>query len=185
MIPPGGGDADGTAAAEPPGGGELRRLVPPPRRRPGPFAIAVRWRVELALLGAVGLCGYLAGPRALGWAAIGAVLLTALLAPLRRGLLGLAQATVAAHRVRVGLVQAGVAGRTGRLPWIVTARPRGDAVLVGLWLPAGTTVDDLRGATRVLATACGAAAVEVVQRSPRHDRAVLVVARPRWGWPTR
>jgi len=45
--------------------------------------------------------------------------------------------------------------------------------------------DDLRRATSVLATACGAAEVEIHHRSLRQDRVVVAVVRPRWGWPTR
>lgn len=165
--------------------GGMRRLLPPPRRRPSLLAVALRWRIELLLIGAIAGLWQLVGPAALGWAAVAVIVAAVLVRPVRRALRGLLQATVAAHRVRSGLVQAGVAGRSGRLPWIVASRPRGDAVLVSLWLPAGTAVDDLRAAIPVLATACGAAGVEVMQRSSRQDRAVLAVAQPRWGWPNR
>jgi hypothetical protein len=163
----------------------MRRLVPPPRRRPSLLQIAVRWRVELFLLAVVAVLWQLAGPEPLGWAVLVIAVAAMAVRPVRRTLLGLVQATVAAHRVRSGLVQAGIAERSGRLPWIVAARPRGDAVLVSIWLISGTAIDDVRDAAGVLATSCGATRVDVLQRSPRQDRAVLAVIQPRWGWPTR
>ena len=92
---------------------------------------------------------------------------------------------VTLHRVRAGLVQAGVGDRTGRPPWLPWARPIGaKGVVVGVWLRAGTTPGDLRAAAPVIAAACGATVVEVEQHG-RDDRVELHVVRPRWGWPGR
>ena len=93
--------------------------------------------------------------------------------------MGVLQSIAVSHRVRSGLVRAGVADRAGRLPWIVGARPCGDAVLVSLRLRAGTTLDDLYRAAPVIGAACGAAKVVATHRTPRRDRAVLIVLRPR------
>jgi hypothetical protein len=83
-------------------------------------------------------------------------------------------------------VQAGVADRSGRVPWIVAARPLGDdAVRVTLWLRAGTTARDVERALPLITVACGAAHVDLVRHAPRQDRVTLLVARPRWGWWTR
>ena len=103
----------------------------------------------------------------------------------RRAAVAFGQVLVVPHRVRSGLVQAGVTDRSGRPPWLVSARVRGDGVFVRVWLRAGTTQQDLRRAAPVIAGACGAAHVDAVADSPRQDRAVLVVLRPRWGWWTR
>jgi hypothetical protein len=103
----------------------------------------------------------------------------ALVRPVRRLTVGVLQSIVVSHRVRDGLVRAGVADRTGRRPWILGARPFGDAVLVSLWLRAGTTLEDLYRAAPVIEAACGAAKVVVTHRTPRRDRAVLIVLRPR------
>lgn len=165
--------------------GEYRRLMPPPRRPPGPLGFCVRWRAEILL--AAGMAGtwYAFGGFALGTAVL--VVGTLLLVSRRAGRLGLglAQCVIVPHRVRVGLVQAGVGDRAGRLPWLVATRPRDDAVHVTVWLRAGTTVHDLILAAPVIATACGALDVEVRRYSVRQDRALLVVTRPRWGWWTR
>jgi hypothetical protein len=92
---------------------------------------------------------------------------------------GVLHAIVVSRRVRSGLVRAGVADRAGRLPWIVGAKPFGEAVLVSLWLRAGTTLDDLYRAVPVIEAACGAAKVVVTHHTPHRDRAVLIVLRPR------
>jgi hypothetical protein len=166
-------------------GGEMRRLVPPPRRRPGVLAVLLRWRAELLLIGLVAGLWLLVGGAAVGWIAGVTVLLARLVPPFGHALIGVMQAMIASHRVRSGLVQAGIADRDGRLPWIVGFRSQGDAVVVRLWLNSGTCPDDLRAAAPVIATACGAADIEVLQLSSRQDRAVLTLARPRWGWLTR
>jgi hypothetical protein len=163
---------------------ELRRLLPPPRRRPNPIEVGVRWRVELLLLAAVGMAVHRFG----GWIPLGvAGVLTVLLAVSREArhvALGLLHSVVVPHRVRSGLVQAGVADRSGRLPWLVSGRPRGDDVVVTVWLRSGTSIHDLEQASELLATSCGASRVELERYSAREDRVRLVVVRPRWGWWT-
>jgi len=142
----------------------------------------VRWRLELLLLCGLVAGWHFAGATALGIGVAALAGIVALVPAARRAAIGIVQALVVPHRVRSGLVQAGVADRAGRLPWLVWARARGDAVLVEVWLRAGTTSGDLRAAAPTVASATGAAAVRVLHRSPRHDRAVVVVHRPRWGW---
>jgi hypothetical protein len=164
--------------------GGYRRLLPPARRRPGVLAVLLRWRAELLLAGIVAGMWQLTG--AIGVAvAAGSIGLAAALTPeVRTSLRQVLSCVVTLHRVRAGLVQAGIADRSGRLPWLMWARPIGEnSVLVSVWLRAGTTAGDLRDATAVLATACGAADVTVEHRTMRADRALLLVARPRWGWP--
>jgi hypothetical protein len=163
----------------------LRRLLPPPRQRPGPIAVGVRWRVEIAVTAVAGAAWHEFGAVAVAVFGLALASLVAVDPGTRRLALGLVQAAVVPHRVRAGLVQAGVGDRAGRLPWLVAARPRGDSVRVTVWLRAGTSLDDLVQAAPLVATACGALAVEVERYSVRQDRAVLVVVRSRWGWWTR
>lgn len=166
---------------------DVRRLLPlPPRRRPGPLAVAVRWRIELLLAGAVAAAWQEFGGTAVATAAVVLAVVVAVVPLLRSHARGLLQAVIVMHRVRSGLVQAGVADRSGRLPWVVAARPLGDdAVRVTLWLRSGTTARDVDRALPVITVACAAAHVELVHHTPRQDRVTLLVARPRWGWWTR
>lgn len=165
--------------------GGFRRLLPPPRRRPTLLAVLVRWRAELLIGGCVAAAWQVGNGLAVQIGALVLAVLVAFVPQVRRAAVGLAQALVVPHRLRAALAQAGVADRTGRLPWIVAARPRGDAVWVSVWLRAGTTVGDLEHATPLIAGACGAAHVVVLRRTVRQDRAVVLVQRPRWGWPGR
>lgn len=164
--------------------GGFRRLTPPPRRWPGPLAVLVRWRTEIGVL-AVGCALWrLTGPLGLGLAGVGIASLATASRRARRLLVGYALAVVVRHRVRVGLVQAGVTDRSGRLPWLLGARPGPDEdIVIGVWLRAGTTIGDLRVAIPILAGSCGARSVTVTPSPSRADRALLAVGRPRWPWP--
>ncbi|OLT14227.1 hypothetical protein BJF78_19705 [Pseudonocardia sp. CNS-139] len=142
---------------------DLRRLVPPPRRRPGVVAVAVRWRCEIMIAAVLAFGAHAAGPVVTGLLAGMGAIVVALVPAVRRAVVAGVQTLVVPHRVRAGLVQAGATDRDGRLPWLVAARPRGDAVIVSVWLRAGVTLDDLRRSAPVLATACGAAQVEIVR----------------------
>lgn len=172
-----------------PGGDDFfRRITPPPGRSrwPGLLSVLVRWRAELALLAATAGLWYSIGGIAVGIIALVVVGTAAAVPTVRHGLIGALQTLVVVHRVRAGLVQAGVGDRAGRPPWLPWARPTGaKGVVVSVWLRAGTTPGDLRAAAPVIAAACGAAAVEVEQHGDRDDRVVLHVVRPRWGWPGR
>jgi hypothetical protein len=141
--------------------------------------------VELLLAALVAGLWHLVGGIAVGVVALVAAAVAAAVPTVRHGLIGALQAVVVPHRVRAGLVQAGVGDRTGRPPWLPWARPTGaKGVVVGVWLRAGTTPGDLRAAAPVVA-ACGATAVEVEQHGSRDDRAEFHIVRPRWGWPGR
>lgn len=161
----------------------LRRVLPAPRRKPSLASVAVRWRLELLLTAAFAGWWVLVGPLVLGIVAVAVALMLVVNPSARRGLVGVLRALVVPHRVRAGLVQAGVTDRGGRLPWLVRSYARGETVFVNVWLRAGTTTGDLRRARAVLRAACGAADVDVHPHRTRHDRATVVVYRPRWGWP--
>jgi len=165
----------------------FRRLTPPPGRArwPGLLTVLGRWRAELLLVGAVAGLWHWVGGLVVGLVGMALAVLVAAIPAVRRGFVCLLQTVVVPHRVRAGLVQAGVGDRTGRPPWLPWARPIGTkGMVVGVWLRAGTTPGDLRAAAQVVAAACGATAVEVEQHG-RDDRAELHVVRPRWGWPGR
>jgi hypothetical protein len=162
-------------------GTDWRRLIPPPRRRPGPLAVLVRWRVEILLLLAVAAVWYVAGGVTVGIlvAVLASLVLT--IPPLRPVGLLVWQLLAVPHRVRAAFVQAGVATRSGYLPWVFWARPDGEAVRVAVGLRSGIAVRDLREAVPVFLAACGAAQVEIVHRPERPDRVAVVVVRPRRG----
>jgi len=165
---------------------DIRRLVPlPPRRRPNPLAIAVRWRAELLVTASVAGAWHAFGGTSV---AVGSILLAGLIVaiePVRKLFRGLVQCVIVMHRVRSGLMQGVVVDRSGRLPWVVAARPHGDdTVWVTLWLRSGTTTRDIARALTVITTACAATHTDVVQYSARQDRLAILVVRPRWGWWT-
>lgn len=164
---------------------EFRRLFPAPRRKPGLLTILVRWRGEVALGAVVVVTWWYAGSRTLlTLIAVLAVVVVAV-PPVRAGLRRLLLVIVVPHRVRSGLIQSGVTDRAGRPPWVIGARVHGETVFVSVWLRSGTTPEDLGSAAPVIASACGAAEVEVAQRGARRDRVSVIVYRPRWGCPGR
>jgi hypothetical protein len=165
----------------------FRRITPPPGRArwPGLITVLIRWRAELLLVGVTVALWQWAGALVVGLVGLVAALLAVAIPTVRHGLVGVTRTIVTVHRVRAGMVQAGVGDRTGRPPWLPWARPTGArGVVVGVWLRAGTTPGDLRAAAPVIAAACGATVVEVEQHG-RDDRVELHVVRPRWGWPGR
>ena len=164
---------------------DFRRLLPPPRRRPNALEVLLRWRFEIVALVGVGAAWYEFGGQVVAVAGLILLALVAVIPPARRLARALLQVLVVPHRVRAGLVQAGVADRGGRLPWLVAARSHGESVRVTVWLRAGTTIRDLVQAAPVIGAACGALSVDVERHSVRQDRVQLVVVRPRWGWWTR
>jgi hypothetical protein len=143
----------------------------------------VRWRVELVLAVFAVAGWHYAGSRVIGIGAAMVVAFVVAVPPVRRFVLRVWELLIAPHRVRAGLIQAGVADRRGFLPWVLWAVPDGKEVRVDLALRAGTTAKDLYRAAPVIATACGAAEIEVVQRPGRPDRVSVFVLQPRWGFP--
>jgi hypothetical protein len=172
---------------------DVRRFFPPLRRRPQPAVVVGRWWYEVTVVGllataswsAVGLLG---GPGALALVfAVGATLAVgaAKIEWVRDVLFCAVQRMIVPHRLRLGFVRGGVLTRDGRMPAIVRSQCRVDQARFWVRLPAGLIVEDVAAAGRVLAGSCGATDVVVFRDGPRQDRAVVVVARPRWGWPGR
>jgi hypothetical protein len=167
------------------GGDPMRRSFPPPRRPPTVLDILIRWRVEIATAVGIGFTVEGLGTTVSGLLGCTVALLAAFVPPVRRVFVRLLLPVVVTHRVRVALVESGVTSRNGKLPWLVFARSHGQVVMVHVWLRGGTTWEDLDRAIPVIRSACGAVDVQVARFSARHDRAVIMVARPRWGWPGR
>jgi hypothetical protein len=163
------------------GGMDWRRILPPPRRRPGLLAVLVRWRVEMLTAAAVGALWYYAGGLVVGLVFAVAAMSAVTVRVLRPHAVGLWQLLAVPHRVRAAFVEAGVANREGRLPWVFWARPAGDAVKVAVGVRSGITVKDLHDAIPVIVGACGAEEVGITPKPGRPDRAAVVVMRPRRG----
>lgn len=125
------------------------------------------------------------------WAAIGnmaasivglALIIVAVVVPQVRTVARRIERTlVIPHRLRSALVQGGVTDRSGRLPWLVWARPLEEDVLVHVWLRAGVTTGDLEAAIPLIRSACGAVEVRIASPDMRPDRALVRIVGPRWG----
>lgn len=158
-----------------------RLAVAGQRTRMGGNALLVpwRWRYELALgcglpvlFNMISLVAHPAAAAAVFAAAAGVGVVSP---AVRRWVVERAQGVVIQHRLRVGFVQAGIAGRGGRYPTILYTHLRSPRFIrVSVWCPAGVDAADFVAARTVLASACWAPAVEVVQR-PRAAVVDLIV----------
>lgn len=111
-----------------------------------------------------------------------AVLIVAVVVPQVRTIARRIERTlVVPHRLRSALVQAGVTDRSGRLPWLVWARPLDEDVLVHVWLRSGITSGDLEAAIPLIKSACGAGDVQIASAELRPDRVLVRIVAPRWG----
>lgn len=158
------------------------RYRPYPTRNPA--TVAARWWRELTALGSVGILY-----SQYGWIGPGAVLAASILGCVspayREHVRGELIGMVVLHRVRVGFARAGVVSEAGNLPLVVDARTRGDLVAVTVFRRYGVLMTEIEAAAPVVAEACAALEVRVERDSPRPDRILFVVVRPRWGWPGR
>lgn len=167
------------------GAGLLADLEAAASRRPRVCspAIAWRWRYELLLAVGLPLTAVLI-TRAVGSVfALAGAMITALAVglwgPSRQRLAALAWCVVTPHRIRAGLVQAGIYSRHGRLPLIVGISPVAYGERVRIWCVAGTCAEDIRSARSILCAACWAADVRV-RRDPGHAQLITleVIRRP-------
>lgn len=156
--------------------------LPYPTRNPG--TVVARWWRELGMLGCLGFLysqyGW-TGPLAVVTAGALGCLSPAYRDHMRAEIVGL----VVLHRVRVGFARAGVVSEAGNLPLVVDARGRGDVFIVPVIRRFGVSMEAIEAAAPHVAEACAAVEVRVERDSPRPDRVVFVVVRPRWGWPGR
>lgn len=144
--------------------------------------VAWRWRYELlAVAAAVLVPAYLVWLLGPVWAAAAATLLASALTlrSVRALLISSGWCVITAHRIRVGLVEALVCSRTGKIPMVLAthAMPYGEEIL--LWCRAGTTAEDLERARPILRTACWAAEVWVAADPARTQLVRLAVVRRR------
>lgn len=153
------------------------------RRRPNPLIIVWRWRRELTLL--VGLPWVLhelavaTSPLVAALPVVAVAATCGVWPPARRRLVAYLRAVAMEHRLRVGMVQAGIVSYGGWIPATLITRCRPRGVRITVWCPAGVTVEDFQEARSTLAAACWAADVEVTNHQ-RHAHIVVVqiVTRP-------
>ena len=138
----------------------------------------VRWSVEIAVV-----VGAWVGARRLhehtGWSysrlmLTVAVVLGVVLAvpPTRRLTVRSVWVAVTRHRLRAFFVQGRVYNRTGRLPWIVAARPTAVGERLWVWMIPGLSVLDLQdSAVEEITAACWARTTRV----ERHRRVSALV----------
>jgi hypothetical protein len=155
----------------------------PRRRRVNPLLALWRWRWEgLTFLGVPygldvladvthpavsAVVGVSVAGTALGWR------------PARLFLTEHVRGVVVQHRLRVGMVQAGIWSWSGWLPAILWTAPVDRGIRVVLWLPAGVDVVAFEANREQLAAATWAADVEVARHPTRANVVVLlVVTRP-------
>ncbi|MEV6153807.1 hypothetical protein AB0L53_26025 [Nonomuraea sp. NPDC052129] len=141
---------------------ELNRATTP-ISRPNPLVVLWRWRYEVATVICLPLLAYLIvasfGPISLAAMAVPAVIV--LWPPARSGAWGRIRCVVTAHRIRVGLVEAYVVNRRGKIPVIVWCAPAPFGERAWLWCRAGTTPSTLEQGREVIAAACWATEVVV------------------------
>lgn len=136
-----------------------------PTRRATVFGRAWWWRYELGLI--IGVSSGLAlliHAVGIGWAAISVSAIIGAFGPwppTHHVFMATAWRIITPHRLRVGLVEARIHSRNGRIPTILwtTQEPFGERVR--LWCPAGTSVEDFRAAASILRTACWAMDIRV------------------------
>jgi len=96
----------------------------------------------------------------------------------RRLILRRAWCVITAHRVRTGCAQAYIRAANGKLPILLTTRPRPFGQQVIMWCRAGTCAEDFAGAAGAIAAACWATEVRVSQHSQRAQLVRLDIIRP-------
>jgi hypothetical protein len=170
---------------------DFLRSLPPRRRRPNLLLLvlltATRWRRELVL--AVGVPWSLhvlaVATHPIAAAAMALVGLVGMFwwEPGRAFVKERAHAVLLEHRLRVGMVEAGIVSWSGRwLPAVLTSRPVTRGVRLTVWCQAGVDVTAFLANRELLAAACWASGIEVA-RHPRRAQLVtiLVVTHPEKG----
>ncbi len=168
------------------GAHDFLRNFGPRRRRPNPVLALWRWRWEAGVfLGLPWGLDALAGathPAVSAAVGVSAAATAAAWRPARFFLTEHARCIMVQHRLRVGMVQAGIWSHSGWLPAVLWAKPVARGARVLLWCPAGVDVFAFLHNREQLAAACWAADVEVARHPQRANVVVLlVVARPEAG----
>lgn len=151
--------------------------LPPNVASPFPTTVLWRWRYELAAVVLLGAGGWVAvstlGAAASAAACAGIALVVVMTGPIRRRVRRRLCWLVTPHRVRLGLAQAWVHNRRGRLPVLLRTRMTDEGEAVLLWCPAGVSVEHVAASADVLCSACWAREVRV-SVDPRRGQLVTV-----------
>jgi hypothetical protein len=125
-----------------------------------------RWAIELVFAGLLTVA--VARLHAHGWAWIWSIVAVAglLLAPLalpftRRFLFAVGWALVTRHRLRAFFIECRIYNPSGKLPWILLARPTKVGERCWLWLVPGLSIHDFEDAAEPIAAACWARTARV------------------------
>jgi hypothetical protein len=89
----------------------------------------------------------------------------------RRVLMAVVWTAITRHRLRAYFVECRVFNRSGKLPWIVAARPTAVGERVWVWLVPGLSIHDFENDTEQIASACWARTTRV----ERHRRIAALV----------
>lgn len=171
---------------------DLRREWPV--ARPLPVVLAWYWRYEVIFSVVLGsLLWWLvdaAGVLLASAVLLGTAMLIGGLPPVRDAALRVWWHVVTAHRVRRGLIEAGVYSRKGRVPEVVRVRSVPAGQVVTLWCFAGTSFEDIAAGLSVIGTACYAQELQAVKNKRRPQLVQLFVVRhpdlppPPGDWPS-
>jgi hypothetical protein len=165
-----------------------------PVQRPLPLVLAWYWRYEVIFAVVLGsVLWWLVG-------LVGALLAGALLLAVLALIGGVPRARAVAirawwhvvtpHRIRRGLVEAGVYSRKGRIPEVLRVRSVSAGEVVTLWCFAGTSFEDIVARLSVIGTACYAREMQAVKNQRRPHLVQLLVVRhpdvppPSGDWPS-
>jgi hypothetical protein len=159
---------------------DLRREWPV--QRPFPLVLAWYWRYEALAVGVLGLVGWCLITLVGALPALAFAMVTGIcvgLVPATRNVIVRAfWHVVTPHRVRRGLVEAGVYSRKRRLPEVLRVRSVAVGEEVTLWCFAGTSFADISKGLGVIGTACYAQEMQAIQDQPLHRVRLLVVRHP-------
>ena len=158
-----------TAASHRTSAGDHLYLVPhrPHRSRKVQAALWV-WRWTIELLIAAALTMVVVWLHAHGWAWLWAILAVAglLVVPLlvpwsRRRLMAAGWVLVTRHRLRAFFIECRIYNPSGKLPWIILARPTRVGERCWLWLVPGLSIHDFENEAEPIAAACWARTARV------------------------
>ena len=136
-----------------------------------------RWMFEvLFLIALVWLIHKIGDRTGLSWQRSTLVLLAAmvlpfLIPPARRVLVAVFWVGVCRHRLRAFFIECHIVNRSGKLPWIVAAKPIPVGERIWLWLVPGLSVEDFENRAEDIAAACWA----TTARIERHRRYAFLV----------
>lgn len=172
---------------------DLRRLWPV--RRPSPLLLVWYWRYEGLLVIVLAAVGSWLIDLIGAWPTLSVLVVTASaigMVPLTRNVAVRAfWHVVTPHRVRRGLVEAGIYSRKGRVPEILRVRSVPSGEVVSLWCFAGTSFAEISRGLGVIGTACYAQEMQALADPQYLHLVSLLVVRypeaplPPGDWPSK